>query len=394
MKTEWNYREIKLDRKRPEQLYYQLADGLGRLIRSHAQPGTLLPSALELSARLGINRATVRKAYGELVMRQLIERKSPYRYQVSVRKNRAGLDPFPSIGIILPCRFSALLANKENIGAAPCIQGIIDSAMEHKLSTVMLELPDFNASQAEIDAYCESLTKRLLGLVHIGGRDHFPDRPLEAVLRTRELPQVYIGGVPRMDNVGAVIEDNTTGIGELIAQLREMNHREIGIMLQFKDWEDLGPNRYLEYSMRFRGKIIRKLLEDSGIRCPDRYHIFGCGSYQATLAKLKEKYQSGNLPAVYWCHNDVVAHWTIRALNELGLRVPQDISVVGYDGLTENDDELTTIALPFYSMGHRSVTVLLDFYEHGITEKNRISYSKTAFIAGKTLTYAVNQTKK
>ena len=62
MKTEWNYREIKLDRKRPEQLYYQLADGLGRLIRSHAQPGTLLPSALELSALLGINRATVLQA--------------------------------------------------------------------------------------------------------------------------------------------------------------------------------------------------------------------------------------------------------------------------------------------------------------------------------------------
>ena len=395
MKANWNYREIKLDRKGPDQLYHQLADELSLLIgSSHTPAGTLLPSALQLSGELGINRATVRKAYDELAARHLIERKSPYRYQVSVRKKRAGLEPFPSIGVILPCRFSVLLENKENFCAAPCIKGIIDSAMEHKFSTVMLELPDFDAPQAEIDAYRESLTKRLLGLVHIGGRDRYPDRPLEAVLKTRELPQVYIGGVPKMDNVGAVIEDNAAAVRELIRQLREMNHRELGIILLFNDWEDLGPNRYLEYSMRFRGKIIRKILEDSGISCPDRYHIFGCGSYQTTLAKLKAKFQSGDLPGVYWCHNDVVARWAIRALNEFGLRVPQDISVIGYDRLIENDDGLATIALPFYSMGHRSVTALMDFYEHGITEKNRISYSKTAFIAGKTLTYAVNQAKK
>lgn len=395
MKTNWNYREIKLDRKGPDQLYHQLADELSLLIGSSQTPaGTLLPSALKLSELLGINRATVRKAYDELAARHLIERKSPYRYQVSLRKKRAGLEPFPSIGVILPCRFSVLLEKKENFCAAPCIKGIIDSAMEHKLSTVMLELPDFDAPQTEIDAYRESLTKRLLGLVHIGGRDRFPDRPLDAVLKTRELPQVYIGGIPKMDNVGAVIEDNASAVRELIRQLREMNHRELGIILLFNDWEDLGPNRYLEYSMRFRGKIIRKILEDSGIRCPDRYHVFGCGSYQATLAKLKAKLQSGDLPGVYWCHNDVVARWAIRALNELGLRVPQDISVIGYDRLIENEDNLTTISLPFYSMGHRSVTALLDFYEHGITEKNRISYSKTAFVAGKTLTYAVNQTKQ
>ena len=393
MKTEWNYREIKLDRKRPEQLYYQLADGLGRLIRSHAQPGTLLPSALELSALLGINRATVRKAYGELVKRQLIERKSPYRYQVSARKNRAALDPFPSIGVILPCGFSALLEGKDNVCATPCLKGIIDSAMENKLSTVMLELPDFDATQTEIDRYAESLTRRLLGLVHIGGRSRYPDRPLETMLKTAELPQVYIGGITRMPNVGAVIEDNVPGAEALTQQFRALNHHEVGIALLFEDWEDLGPNGHLSYAMRFRGKVIRKIFEDRGLVCPDRFHLFGCRDYRTTLEQLRDKAKRGDLPTVYWCHNDDVARRVIRALSELGIRVPEDISVTGYDGLSDLNDELTTIGLPFYSMGRRSVTLLLDYDKNGIGEKNRIAYLKTYLIPGKTLTYAAGKMK-
>lgn len=394
MKANWNYREIKLDRKGPDQLYHQLADKLSLLIgSSHTPAGTLLPSALQLSGQLGINRATVRKAYDELATRHLIERKSPYRYQVCRKKKPAGLEPFPSIGVILPCGFSALLEGKDNVCATPCLKGIIDAAMELKLSTVMLELPDFDAPQSEIDRYAESLTRRLLGLIHIGGRSRYPDRPLECLLKTAELPQVYIGGITRMPNVGAVIEDNVPGAEALAEQFRDLNHREIGIVLLFNDWEDLGPNGHLSYSMRFRGEIIRKIFEEHGLVCPDRFHLFGCCDYQTTLEQLKGKAKRGDLPTAYWCHNDDVARWMIRALNELKIRVPEDISVAGYDGLSDLNDELTTIGLPFYSMGRRSVPQVLDYSQNGIGEQNRVSYSKTYLIPGKTLTYAPQSRK-
>ena len=106
--------------------------------------------------------------------------------------------------------------------------------------------------------------------------------------------------------------------------------------------------------------------------------------------KPKKKKTAGNLPTVFWCHNDEVARWCIEALNQLGLSVPQDISVVGFDGTSasKEDDNLTTIALPFYAIGHRAVLQLLEYYEHGINDTNRTVYLQTFLISKGTLSYA------
>ena len=386
---DWNYTEIKLNRKLPEQLYSQLAGALSRQIRRGDRAGRILPSARKMAKELGISRPTVQKAYDELFRQELVKKKSAYFYQVSARKKTLGQEPFPSIGIILPCRFSALLSDKNCIGAAPYIKGIIDSAMENKLSTVMLELPAFDASQDEIKAYTESLTRRLIGLVHIGGRNHFPDRPLEAVLNLKELPQVFISGVAKYPNIGAVLGDTSQGAIALAENLRAMNHQEIGIL----HWHDrVGQEAcasYYEYYAGKRDETVCSILKNYGLNCNGRYQLYGCSSYQTVLKKLTGLVKSGNMPTAFWCHNDDLARWCIRALRELRYQVPNDISVIGFNGLSGNgDDELTTISLPFYAIGHRSVTQLVTYYKSGITEKNRFVYLKTFLIAGKTLTEA------
>ena len=63
---DWNYTEIKLNRKRPEQLYSQLAGELSRQIRRGDRAGQVLPSARKMAEELGISRPTVQKAYDEL----------------------------------------------------------------------------------------------------------------------------------------------------------------------------------------------------------------------------------------------------------------------------------------------------------------------------------------
>ncbi|MBO4631049.1 MAG: substrate-binding domain-containing protein [Lentisphaeria bacterium] len=393
MMSDWDYTEIILDRKQPEQLYYQLARELDRQIVCRKLAGQLLPSAREMARQLNVNPITVKKAYEELLRKKLIEKKSAYQYQAALRKKDSGKEPFPCIGIILPFRFSALISNKSCIGAFPYIKGIIDSAMEHKISTVMLELPDFNASRQEIDAYNESLTKRLVGLVHIGGRDHYPDYPLEAVLNNKNLPQVFISGIPMMQNVGIVMSDKISGITALAEQLRALNHHRVGIISRFSR-ESKRSDGYFCYSENDRPDCIRNVLEDYGLDCDDRYHCFNCDSYQIMLKKLKEKKKSGNLPTVYCCYNDFAARYCIRALTELEIKVPEEISVIGFDGLMDDNDELTTIGQPFYAIGHHSVDQLLDYYENGISERNRISYLKTFLITGKTLGEANHQTYK
>lgn len=385
---DWDYKEIKLNRKRPEQLYFQLAGALSRQIRRGDRAGQVLPSARKMAEELGISRPTVQKAYDELFRQDLVKKKSAYFYQVAARKKTLGQEPFPSIGIILPCRFSALLSDSPH--AILYLKGFIDAAMEHKLSTVTLELPAFDASPSEIKAYMDSLTRRLIGLVHIGGRNHFPDRPLEAVLNMKELPQVFISGIPWMQNVGIVMSDKVSGVTALAEQLRSLNHHRVGIISCYSRGSKKSDG-YFYYSEVDRANCIRDILKDSGLDCDDRYHCFDCSSYQIIVKKLKEKKQSGNLPTVYCCYNDLVARQCIRALTELEIKVPEEISVIGFDGLPDGNDELTSIGQPFYAIGHHSVVQLLDYYANGISERNRIAYLKTFLITGKTLTWANNR---
>lgn len=68
-------------------------------------------------------------------------------------------------------------------------------------------------------------------------------------------------------------------------------------------------------------------------------------------------------PTAVACFNDLVALGLVRALTELGLRVPDDVSVVGFDDVpaaTQTARPLTTVRVPQREMGRRAVQVILD----------------------------------
>jgi LacI family transcriptional regulator/LacI family repressor for deo operon, udp, cdd, tsx, nupC, and nupG len=71
---------------------------------------------------------------------------------------------------------------------------------------------------------------------------------------------------------------------------------------------------------------------------------------------------SGDLPTGVTCYNDLVALGLMRALRELGIRVPEEVSVIGFDDLLMLDFfpiPLTTVHVPKYEMGKRATEMLL-----------------------------------
>lgn len=63
-------------------------------------------------------------------------------------------------------------------------------------------------------------------------------------------------------------------------------------------------------------------------------------------------------PTALFCANDLLALGTIRAAHELGLRVPEDLAIVGYDDVefaANLDPALTTVRQPKYELGRRAV---------------------------------------
>jgi LacI family transcriptional regulator len=71
---------------------------------------------------------------------------------------------------------------------------------------------------------------------------------------------------------------------------------------------------------------------------------------------------SPNPPTAFFCGNDLIALGAYEAVREMGLRIPQDISIVGYDDqeiASYIQPPLSTIRLPYYEMGYQAVVHLL-----------------------------------
>lgn len=388
MGQELKYTEIRLDKENSEPLYLQLAGALRRQIgMTSLNSNERMISERQLSEQLGVDRTTVSKAYCELLKEGLLSRRTPKTLCISSESRRKQVSPFPNIGIIIPLQFSSLLES-HNL-SIHYIKGIIDSAAARNISTIMIQLPDCDASNAEIDRFIDELAKRLIGVIHIGGRGIYPDRPLERLMKFEKLPQVMISAYSHFSNIGTVTADPSSGGYALAEQIKAFGHQSIGIVNYNSSFHEKGRDGYFIYEAFTRAEKLLRIFERYRLNCDERFHCFKCRSFSATLKILKEKKKEGNLPSVYWCVNDEIAHWVIDALTELGLKVPGDISVVGYDGVCiASEDNLSTISLPFYSLGHKALELLLDYYENGKTDQNSHVKMATSLVIKKTLAYA------
>lgn len=125
----------------------------------------------------------------------------------------------------------------------------------------MIQLPDFNASYAEIDRFIDELAKRLIGVIHIGGRSVYPDRPLERLMKFEKLPQVMISAYPHFPNVGTVTADPSSGGYALAEQIQALGHKKLGIIHYMPSIDAEGSDNYFVYEVIFRpGKLLQILI--------------------------------------------------------------------------------------------------------------------------------------
>lgn len=95
--------------------------------------------------------------------------------------------------------------------------------------------------------------------------------------------------------------------------------------------------------------------------------------YEHTLKRFGE---DEDPPTAVTCYNDLVALGVIKGLKELGLRVPEDVSVIGFDDLKVLNHSLislTTIHVPKYEMGRRAAELLLEQFQDGTEPPRQIT---------------------
>jgi LacI family transcriptional regulator len=190
-------------------------------------------------------------------------------------------------------------------------------------------------------------TKKCDGLLLVAP---FIDDPKMKEVEKKDMPAVIINGFSQ--KISYVDSDNIDGVKQAIAHFTSIGHKRIAIINGMLDSID-GKNRFEGYKLALEENKIafNKELVTNGNFAQE-------GGYGAMkhLLKLKER------PTAIFAANDMMAIGAIQALKEEGLRVPQDMSIIGFDDLPLSEQiepPLTTVKQPITQIGKEAVALLI-----------------------------------
>lgn len=170
-------------------------------------------------------------------------------------------------------------------------------------------------------------------------------------------PAVLIGARDRDGGVPSVIPDEKSGAVAVVEMLRAAGHTRIAFAASSVD-VPATRGRVAGYRERMaaEGILTERLIVESPTESE------AAGGYAAAMALLNHGTPVDGRPTALFCYNDRMAMGAYRAAAELGLSVPRDLSIVGFDDQAPIPyslyPELTTVALPHYEMGAWAVETL------------------------------------
>lgn len=192
----------------------------------------------------------------------------------------------------------------------------------------------------ELDVIRTVLGRRVDGLILLGAAISLED--LNS-LRDR-LPTIVVGrDVPGWDNQ-CVFVDNVGGAYDATKHLIDFGHRNIAIVR--------GISHHQDSIRRYEGFL--KALEDARIPLDPDLVVDGNFTPQSGILAIHTLLMRGKAFSAVFCANDMTAYGARLALHDRGIRVPEDVSIVGFDDQTESAftlPPLTTVRQPGPEMG-------------------------------------------
>lgn len=349
-----------MNSRSPQPLHTRLRDGIqAQLIDGLLRPGDKLPSERVLQDELGVSRSTVRQALNVLIQDGFLQSQPGSGTFVLEHHQRAAQPG--AVGIVV---------SRPNFHFFyPELVAAFSDRLQDAGYSVILSMHNDRAEMfARIQSDFVAQNIRALAITPPRNGDmSLVDTALRE-LDQSGIPTVLIGRrSDRYMNIDSVAPDNRAIGYQAARHLIELGHQRI--------WH-IG---FLDYSTaqdRFEGyrqamieaglePVIFELAEypAGGANGPHNYphseHLANPAYYLARdlLANQAE------LPTALFCFNDVVAMGVYKALREMGLRIPDSMSLISVDNLItvqHFEVPLTTFALPGEMIGRKSASLLLE----------------------------------
>lgn len=238
------------------------------------------------------------------------------------------------------------------------IQIIEEEAQRDRYALVLRHV---EGHEDEVDVALELVKeKRLRGIIFLGGRFNHSEEKLNKL----NVPFIFSTiGIDSSDWIGGVefsniAVDDRLESKKMTEYLLELGHRKIAFITERPE-ESIGRRRIAGYREAYQG---RGVAVDEKLICyvQDEIDHYSMENGYITTKKLLE---SGEKVTAIYAASDSLAIGVCRAVLEAGKRIPEDISVAGYDGIELGEyynPKLTTIKQPVEKMAKKTIRLLLD----------------------------------
>jgi len=179
------------------------------------------------------------------------------------------------------------------------------------------------------------------------------------VFKQLGLPFVILDNFFQENDVDAVAINNSQGVAKAVLHLCDMGHERIGYI----------KSKVVINSFKERYTAFKRALRHKGLTF-DKNNIIEVGYSESEVKKDTMAYieKKESLPTAFFAENDLIACSAVQAFKEGGLRVPEDVSVIGFDDrpiCTMIEPQLTTIEVPKHILGPEVVELLVAKMEQG-----------------------------
>ena len=342
-------------------LHTQLLNQLRHLILSGQwSPGRQLSSETELQRQLKISRSTIRQALHKAEAEGLIERvpgRGTFVASLPTNNDSSHLIGYITVELLNSDFQYQLLCGAEN-------------AAKEKGYRIL-----FSNSNQDVDEESRLLDQLLAdkvgGILIWPAFHNDPTRRLFQLAQQNSIPIVLMDRTLPSLNCDCVASDNYAGGYNAVKHLTDLGHQRIAFLSR--------PILQLStIAERFRG--YQKALQDAGL-IPLQPWLVGTVDQELRTRPALSAYSSGvgpeieqiarylessERPTAIFAMNDLMALQALKAASQVGLRVPADLSVVGFDDtdiLAHLEVPLTTVAQDIFDLGQQAAELLIERIE-------------------------------
>ena len=295
--------------------------------------------SLALNNRHGVSKKTRERILG-------IARDVGYKRRTS-RASQRGTIQFLKI-----IRHGRTLNEDHNVFIADYIDGITHTAKDVHLR---IEFASVAGSVTMNDLLSQMEQQDVAGFAVLGtelGEEEI--RSIASVQKPVVFLDTYFSFLP----FDFVDMDNLESVFRVVSRLAETGHRTIGMVTS--------PVQVTNF--RLREEAFRECLKLLGRRFEEEYLFSVDSTYQGAWQEFAGHLRAGRrLPEGLFCCNDIVGLGVARALKDAGLKVPDDVSLVGFDDLPaskHSDPPLSTIRVFKKEIGSAAVLLLRERIDH------------------------------